>query len=113
MTSLSHPAAVMERLGAIENDLAERTNDYETAANDRARLIRDWEKRLAIARKSAKGNDADARKAAALVTATEQDDLYERLTEAESTFEACKVVVRVLETRASIGQSILRAQGRG
>lgn len=111
--TLSHPAAVMARLAEIENDLAQRMNDYESAAGDRARLIRDWEKRLAIARKVAKGNDAESRKAAALVSAADQDDLYQRLQDAESTYEACKVVTKVLETRATIGMSILRAQGRG
>jgi hypothetical protein len=30
----------------------------------------------------------------------------------EAEYEALKAVVRVLETRASIGQSILRSQGR-
>ncbi len=32
--------------------------------------------------------------------------------DAEAEYEALKAVCRVLETRASIGQSILRAQGR-
>lgn len=111
--SHSHPAAVMARLAEIENDLAERQNRYEQAAGDKARMIRDWDKRLAIARKTAKGNDADARKAAALVAAIEQDDLYERLKEAEGEYEASKVVVGVLDKRSAIGMSILKAQGRG
>lgn len=110
---LSHPAAVMARLAEIENDLAERQNEYEQAASDKARLVRDWEKRYASHRVTAKGNDAEARKAAALGAAIDQDDLWERLKQAEGTFEACKVVVGVLDKRASIGQSILRAQGRG
>jgi hypothetical protein len=106
------PAQIMERLGAIEVDLATRQNEFEQAAGDRARLIRDWERRVAIARRTAKGNDADARKAAALVMAIDQDDLYERLSEAEGQFDALRAVTRVLETRASIGQSILRGMGR-
>jgi hypothetical protein len=106
------PAQIMERLGAIEEDLAGRQNEFEQAAGDRARLIRDWERRVAIARRTAKGNDADARKAAALVMAIDQDDLYERLSEAEGQFDALRAVTRVLETRASIGQSILRGMGR-
>jgi hypothetical protein len=110
--TLSHPAAVLERLAQIEHDLGERQNDYEDAAGARARLIRDWEKRLAIATAKAKGGDANARKQAALVMAAEQDDLYERLTNAESDYAASQAVMRVLETRASIGQSILRSQGR-
>jgi hypothetical protein len=37
-----------------------------------------------------------------------QDDLYERLSEAESVFEASRAATRLLEVRASIGQSILK-----
>lgn len=112
MSDLSSPAAVMARLAAIEQDLAERQNEYETAADERARLVRDWEKRLALHHVKAKGSSADSRKAQALVSAIEQDDLYERLQDAEGRFEAHRTVYRVLETRATIGQSILRAQGR-
>lgn len=110
--TLSHPAAVMARLAEIEDDLANRQNEYEEAASNKARLVRDWEKRLASARIHAKGSDAEARKAAALMTAIEKDDLYARLMAAEGTYEGCKAVVKVLEVRATVGMSILRAQGR-
>lgn len=112
MTDHSSPGVVMARLADIENDLALRQNEYEQAANDRARCVRDWDRRLAIHGKVAKGSSADVRKSVALVAASEQDDLYERLTDAEARFDALRVVIRTLETRASIGQSILRAQGR-
>lgn len=112
MSDHSTPGAVIARLAEIETDLANRMNEYETAASDRARLIRDWDKHFAIALKTAKGGDAGARKAAALVTAIETDKTYEQLQEAESAYEALKVVTKVLETRATIGMSILRAQGR-
>lgn len=110
---LSNPAAVMARLAEIETDLAKRQNEYETAASEKAKLVRDWEKRYASHRVTAKGNDAEARKAAALGAAIDQDDLFERLRNAESAYEACKTVVKVLEIRTGIGQSILKAQGRG
>lgn len=103
----------MTRLADIEADLASRQNEYEQAADDRARLVRDWDKRLAIHAKQAKGPNSETRKAVALVAAIEQDDLYERLTDAEARFDALRVVTRTLETRATIGQSILRAHGRG
>lgn len=109
----STPGQVMQRLNAIEHDLAERQNEYEEAASDRARLTRDWDHRMAVSITRAKGPNAEARKAHAFVMAVEMDDLYQHLTEAESTFEALRVVVRTLETRATIGMSILRAQGRG
>lgn len=110
--SHTHPAGVMQRLADIETDLGTRQGDYETAADDRARLVRDWEHRLAVCMATAKGPNADSRKANALLTAIEKDNLYERLRDAEARFEACKVVVRTLETRATIGMSILRSQGR-
>ncbi len=112
MTDHSHPGAVIHTLSSIDADLGERMNDYEAAAGDRARLTRDWEKRLAVHGRRAAGSSQDIRKATALVAAIEQDDLYERLTDAEARYEALRVVVRVLETRASLGQSVLRVQGR-
>jgi hypothetical protein len=109
----TNPAAVMARLAEIEEDLASRQGDYELAADDRARAVRDWDKRLAIHQRKVTGPNAEARKAEALVRAVEQDDLYDRLSDSEARYDALKVVTRTLETRASIGQSILRAQGRG
>jgi hypothetical protein len=106
------PGRLQARLIEIEEDLASRVNEYEAAAGDRARLIREWEKNFAVARVKAKGTDADARKAAALVAAADANDVYTRLQEAEGQYEAAKVAVNVLTTRASIGQSILRSQGR-
>lgn len=107
------PAGVMQRLADIEADLGERQDEYDQAAGDAARLVRKWEHRLAIARVKAKGNDADARKAAALLMAIEQNDLYEQLSEAEGAFAAARAAVKVLETRAMIGMGILKGLGRG
>lgn len=106
------PAAIMQRLAEIEHDLGHRQLELEAAAGDRARLIRDWEKRLAVATAHAKGGDANARKQAALVIAAEQDDLYERLSAAEGSYAALWAVVRVLDTRATIGMALLKTQGR-
>lgn len=113
MSALASPQQVIARLQEIEHDLAERQNDWEEAAADRARLIRDWEHRYALCMKKAQGPNSEARKAAAFVMAAEMDDLYRHLTEAESTYEALRAVVKVLETRSTIGMSILRSQGRG
>lgn len=109
------PGAVLNRLDEIEKDLAERQPEYETAAEDRARFTRDWDRRLAWHMKKAGGANSEARKANGFVAAIEQDngELYEALKDAEARFEALRVVMRTLETRATIGQSILRAQGRG
>lgn len=112
MSDHSTPHAIHARLTAVENDLATRMNNYESAASDRARLTRDWEKRLAICQTRAQGPNADSRKAKALVAAIEQDDLYDRLKDAEGRYEALRVVTRVLEARSTIGMSVLRSQGR-
>jgi hypothetical protein len=103
--TLSHPSAVLERLEAIDQDLAMRQNLLEAAARAWFIAKRDREKARAVAFLKATGTVA-VRQA----TADEQTALDGKHEEAE--FEALKAVVRVLETRASIGQSILRAQGR-
>jgi hypothetical protein len=114
MTALhDNPGLVIGRLEEIQNDLAERQNEYEQAADDRARCIRDWEKRLAISHaKFATGSDAATRKANAVMRAIEQDDLYERLSDAEARYDALRVVMKTLEARSMIGMAILRSQGR-
>lgn len=109
---MSTPQQVMARLTEIENALAIAQNLYEAAAGDRARLVRQWERRVMASSKTAKGPDAAARKAAAFTTAAELDDLYDDLTAAEDSFEKYRAEVKVLEVRATIGMSILRAQGR-
>src|SRR5215213_7630517 len=95
------PEAVQRRLADIEFDLACRQGPYEQAATDRARAIRDWEKRLAIHGKVAKGTSDSVRKANALSGAIMEDwndgdgtSLYERLTDAEAMYDAQRVVVR-------------------
>jgi hypothetical protein len=110
--SLSTPQQVMERLETIEAEILERQNDYEKAAGDKARFTRQWEKRLAGARLTAEGKDAEMRKAAALMMAVGQDDLYEKLTEAETNYAICYAALKQREVRIGIGQSILKAQGR-
>lgn len=112
VADFTHAAGVMARLNEIDTDMAERQNELETAADQRARLIRDWEERMAICLRKATGSDAAARKATALVTAIEVDDLYARLKDAEARYDALRGVLRVLETRAAIGMSILRAMSR-
>lgn len=112
--SHSAPAQVIHRLEQIDTDLAEKMNEYEDAADQRARAVRDWEHRFAICMKVAQGTNEASRKAHAFVAAVEQDNgkLFGELKDAEARYDALKAVTRVLETRATIGQSILRAQGR-
>lgn len=103
--SLSHPGIVLRRLEEIEADLAERQGPLEDAAMQWFRAKRDRERARAEAFITATGTvaerNAQADKATALMGV-----------EAEARYEALKAVTRVLETRASIGQSILRSQAR-
>ena len=103
--SLSTPHAVMARLEEIDRDIAGRQNTLEAAAMAWFRIKRDREKQWALAFIAADGTVAERKALADRDTATIG-------AEEEAAYEAAKAVVRTLETRASIGQSILRAQGR-
>lgn len=104
-SELSSPSQVMAALQAIGRDAATRQNDYERAAQEWARAKRDRERAYAEAFMRASGTVEERRQRALIETATEG-------VEAEALFEGLKAVMRVLELRASVGQSILRAQGR-
>lgn len=105
MTDLTHPAAVMARLAEIENDLAARQNALERAGMAWFRCKRDREKARATAFLAAEGTVAERTAIADQQTAVDGK-------QEEAEWEALRAVVRVLETRASIGQSLLRVQGR-
>lgn len=102
-TPLSDPASVMRRLAEIENDLALRQNTLEAAALAWYRAKRDKEKARAVVFLSAEGTVAERSAIADRQTATDGK-------QEEALWESLKAVVRTLETRASIGQSLLRAQ---
>jgi hypothetical protein len=95
----------LRRLEEIEADLAERQNDIEDAALQWFRAKRDREKSWAEAFIEATGTVPERKAKADL--AVEGIGVEE-----EARYEAGKAVTRVLETRASIGQSILRSQTR-
>jgi hypothetical protein len=109
---MDNPHTVQGRLQEIEHDLALRQGEYETAARDKALLVRDWDYRFALCMARANGANAETRKAHALIAAIEQDDLYERLKDAEARFESLRAVIGTLEKRLMIGLGILRSQGR-
>lgn len=102
---MDSPGSVIARLEAIEEDLANRQNAFESAARAWVIAKRDKEKAHAVAFIAAEGTVAERQAAA-----TEKTSLDGKREEAE--YEAIKAVVRVLEARASIGQSILRSQSR-
>jgi len=103
--SLRSPAEVMERLDAIEVDLADRQVELEDAAWKWHTAKRDREKHRAETFLLAEGTVAERSAVAEKESATDGRD-------EEARYESLKAVVRTLETRASIGQSILRSQAR-
>lgn len=105
--SLDHPGLVMRRLEEIEADLALKQNELEDAAMAMARAKRDHEREYAMAFVATEGTQEERKAKARL--ALKQDAHY---AEALGRWEGIKAVVRTLETRASIGQSVLRAQTR-
>lgn len=106
-TQLDSPAVVMTRLFAIENDLAERQNGYERAAGNWYTAQREIKRAHAIALLSSQKPSVTAQKAEADLAALACDGV-----EYEAEYEAFKAVIRVLETRATVLQSILKAMGR-
>jgi hypothetical protein len=103
--TLDNPSAVMERLIAIEEDLAVRQGTLESAALAWYRLKRDREKERAVKFIGAEGTVAERNAIADRETALIGKD-------EEALYESLRAVVRTLETRASIGQSLLRSQWR-
>lgn len=99
------PAQIMSRLEEIEKDLAERQNEFTEAAEGWTRQNREKEKAWAEAYLKADGQVTD-RKAAAIKASCHIGQ------EEEAAYVALKAAVGVLETRATIGQSLLRAHGR-
>lgn len=98
-------AEVQRRLEDIEADLQKREVALEDAARKWFIAKRDREKARAVAFLSAEGTIAERSAKADLETTVVGK-------EAEAEFEALRAVVRVLETRASIGQSLLRSMTR-
>ncbi len=111
MSDLTAPHLVLARLADIEQDIASRQGAYETAADDLARVRREWDLRMARALLGAEGSNQAAREASALLAiVAADDDLYERLTNAEAMHGALKVAINTLTERATIGMGILKAQ---
>lgn len=102
---LSTPTMTQQRLEEIENDLAVRQNGYEAAA--RAWFVKQGTvtKDRAVAYRSAEGGSTEKKEAA-----NELHGADGSVEQAE--YEALRAVIKVLETRATIGMSILKSQGR-
>jgi hypothetical protein len=105
MTDLSTPTMTQSRLEEIENDLAMRQNLYEAAA--RAWFVKQGKitKDRAVAYRTASGGSTEKKEAANELHG--EDGALE-----QGEYEALRAVIKVLETRATIGMSILKSQGR-
>ncbi len=99
---------IQDRLEAIDADLALRVDALEAAARAWMLAKREREHAHAVAFITAKQDG---------LTVAESEAMADREScmigqEAEAEFEAIRAVVRVLETRATIGASLLKAYGR-
>lgn len=103
--TLSHPAAVQARLDEIEEALALKQNAYEEAAQAHFLARRLKEKTRAEEFMKAEGTVAERSAKADQKTALMG-------VEEEGRWEGLRGVVKVLDTRAAIGMSLLRSQGR-
>lgn len=108
MSGLLDPVEVMRRLQEIDVDLADRQAEWAKAAEDAARAKRAYEYQHARALVSAEGATVEARKAHALLEVVRNGE-YDKLILAEAALEGHKAAFNVLDRRASIGQSLLRA----
>lgn len=102
---MDNPGLVIRTLESIEADMAERQNVYEDVAEKWFAAKREREKARAIAFLNATGTVAER-------SAVADRDTALMGVEHEARFEALRAVMRTLEGRASIGQSILKAQTR-
>lgn len=107
LADMTNPAVVMATLASIENDLATRQNGYEAAANAWFAARREQGRDYAIALLRAAGPSVTEKKAEADLAAYATEGA-----EFEAEFEAIRSVLKVLESRATICMSILKAQGR-
>ena len=107
VTELDSPHLVMSTLQAIEHDLAQRQNVFESAARDwfnaqRAVKLAYARALLQSTRASITEKKADADIAALTTTGVEHEAVY----------EALKAAIRVLEQRSMICMAVLKSQGR-
>lgn len=104
---LTNPAGVMQELRDIEQDLARRQNGYETAARAWFSAKPQIERERVKAMLSADANSVAEKRAAGELAALSAEGV-----EFQAEYESLRAVIGVLESRATICMSILKAQGR-
>lgn len=105
MSDLSTPERIMLRLEELDRDLANRQNALEAAARAWFVAKREREKNRATTFLTTEGTVAERNAHADRAHATDGAS-------SEAEYEALKAVVRVIETRVGIGQSLLKGHGR-
>lgn len=104
---------IEERLEGIEQDMADRQDEFEQVAEDYHRTVREFDLRVARVKRQTKASTETAKKDAALDSiAAADDDLWTRFTDAEARYYALKAVMGTLEKRAMIGMALLKSHGR-
>jgi hypothetical protein len=102
------PEQIVARLEQIEQDAATRQAKGEQSAENYHRAKRDFELEYAKAFVAANGSPNEKKQKA--TEALEKHQTYYALKESEGAYEGWKAALRTLELRASIGQSLLKAQ---
>ena len=105
--SLSDPATIMAWLEQIDDDLGQRRHEIGSSAGLFFRKKRTFELALAKAYIGAEGSNQKERESNALIK-VEALPVYQEFVTAEANYHAQKAVIGVLETRATICQSLLR-----
>ncbi len=104
-------AGVMQRLSDIDSDLeAMISEEEEHPAAAYYREKREFERQYAETYLGKEGTVEERRQKT--IVALYQSGHYKQLVVAEAAWEAWRAKEKVLEARASIGQSLLRAMGR-
>lgn len=101
-----NPVAMIDRLEQLERDLADRQATVEDLAVRWFKVKRDREKAYAIAFLAADGTTGQ-RDAQARLAAYDVDD-----GSVEGEWEGAKAAIKAIETRASVGQTLVRTNVR-
>lgn len=102
------PQQIIERLEGIEQDVWHRQLKGEQAAENYHHAKRDYELAFAEAYVSIDGGPMDKKVRATALLADKE--CYFKLKENEAAYEGWRAAMRTLELRATIGQSLLKAQ---
>ena len=109
--TLSDPASIMIWLEKIDADLSTQRHKISSAASAFFRKKRDFELELAKAYVAAEGSNQKERESNALIH-VHSLPVYVAFTTAEAQYHALTKVIGVLETRATICQSLLKIHAK-